>query len=85
MPRIQSNAGGSGSGTFALDTFAPTGGQTVFALSTAPATPALVLAFVNGVLYLEGVDFTVVGAVFTWGNVLFALGPPDRLEAYYEV
>jgi hypothetical protein len=79
------SGGGEGSVSFRLDNFSPTNGQTAFALSASPSTPSQVLAWVNGVLYENGVDYTVAGSTLTWTNALFALGPPDLLEAYYVV
>lgn len=85
MPRIvEEGPGGGGASNFVLDQFVVTPAQTVFALSLAPTAPTEVLFWVNGVLYRTGVDYVVVGAVLTWGNVLFALGTPDTAEAYYE-
>ncbi len=70
---------------FRLDSFTPTAGQTAFTLAAPPLHPLIVIAFVNGVEYENGVDFGVVGTTFTWNDVLFTLGTTDLLTVYFEV
>lgn len=80
------NSGAPGPGaTSMFDSFVALALQTVFALSAAPATPAAVLCFVNGVEYTPAVDFTVVGTVATWLNTDFSLGAGDRVNFFYQV
>jgi hypothetical protein len=82
-----SGGGGSVGPTevFILDKFSPTGGQTAFTLTSATSSPSTVLAWVNGTLYENGVDYNVVGSGLTWTNATITLGPPDRLQVYYQV
>jgi hypothetical protein len=76
--------GPPGSTTFVIDVFSPTLGQTAFTLSATPSAPTTSLVWINGVLYEEGLDYTVSGTTLTWLNIAFSLGPPDLLEAYYQ-
>lgn len=75
--------GGGGGGTFHVDFFSPTLGETAFTLSATPSAPPE-LVWINGVLYELGLDYTVSGTTLTWLNISFSLGPPDLVEVYYQ-
>jgi hypothetical protein len=57
--------------------------QALFPLGSAPATPALVLMYVNGVLYVYGTDYTVAGSTATWLNVPFVMNAGDTVTFVY--
>lgn len=69
---------------FQTDDFTPTNGQTVFALSETPSAPENLRLTVNGALYLQTTDYTVIGTVLTWLNTSFALTTVDWVEAFYQ-
>ena len=53
-----------------VDHFTAGAGQTVFNLSATPASGGTVLLFVNGVEYVNGVDFTVAVRYRDWETPL---------------
>jgi len=67
------------------DEFVATAGQTVFTLTLLPNDPANVVLAVNGFVYTNDVDFTIVGNIVTWLAVDFALGVGDQIRVDYEV
>lgn len=78
--------GGGQATYFQTDSFSPTSGQTIFSLSTTPATTNnLIFAVVDGGVYYEDVSFTITGSTLTWLDTPFPLGPPDDLVVYYQV
>ena len=78
-------SGGGGSDVFLLDKFTATPAQTVFTLTSTPASPANVLGWVDGVFYESGVDFSIVGNVATWLDVDFALEGGESVDFYYQI
>lgn len=50
---------------FTVDKFVATLGQTVFNLTTAPASPQSIIVTVNGSVYTDNVDFTLNGTTLT--------------------
>lgn len=83
LPIITPSPGGGG-GSFVLDKFTATAGQTVFTLSQTPADVNVVLLFVEGVEYSPPVFFTVVGTTLTWLDVPFTMPLNARVEAFYQ-
>ena len=77
--------GGGGGLSFASSIYTPAPSQILFTLPSIPAGKTL--AFVNGIQYDQGLEFSVVGTTFTWNSVAaeFSLAPSDRLAVYYEV
>lgn len=77
--------GGGGSSTFA-EAELPVGvdGQTVFALPTAYLAGGLAVVTVNGVVYAQGTNYTIVGTVLTWLDVPFTLQTVDSLIVEYQ-
>ena len=69
--------------TWIQDEFVAGAAQTVFVLSTVPTSLTSLSVYVNGVLYLLGTDFTVVGATLTWLNVDFVMSAGDIVVAHY--
>ena len=73
----------SGGGmTFFLQEFTASEGQTDFILTHTPTPSAIVLGYVNGVLYRQGSDYTFVGDTFTWSDN-FTLIDNDVVQVYY--
>jgi hypothetical protein len=70
--------------TFQTDKFAATAGQTAFVLSAAPTSSANIVFSVNGVIYLQGTDYTVAASTITWLNVLFVIGTNDEIQVFYQ-
>lgn len=64
------------------DEFTPTNGQVSFTLSQAPIDLDTVTVHVNGVLYDDGADFSVSGAILTWLNT-FVLATTDKMIVRY--
>jgi hypothetical protein len=79
------SSGGGGSDVFRLEYFNATPAQTVFNLASAPASTTTVMGYVNGELAENGVDYSVVGNVFTWNDVEFTLDTGDVVAIYYQV
>lgn len=74
--------GGGGTGTFQIDTFSPTDGQTLFTLSQVPSAPTTALVYLNG-QEIGADQYTIVGTAFTWLNLLFPLDAGDNVTVYY--
>lgn len=66
------------------DEFVPTLGQVTFILSAAPLDPNSFSLHINGVVYDDGLDFTVSGTTLTWLNTPFSLDATDKLLARYQ-
>lgn len=64
--------------------FTPTVGQTQFTLSAIP-TGESVQVIINGVVYVNGPDFTVLDDVVTWTGSLFTLDATDEVVIRYYV
>ncbi len=74
-------AGNAGSAQQAEIYGAPVLGQVTFELGLAPAAPADVRMFVNGIRFAPPA-FTVLGREVTWSNT-FTLSPSDDVEFTY--
>jgi hypothetical protein len=73
-------------GSFQTDTLTvAVNGQTAIPLSTIPIDNADVILIVNGVIYLQGLDYTIAFAVVTWTNAQFVLTIGDEIQVYYQV
>jgi hypothetical protein len=59
-------------------------GQTAFTLSAIPIDGNDVEMTVNGVEYLNSVDFSVVGTAITWFNLSFTLAIGDEVKFDYD-
>jgi len=65
-------------------TFIPTSlGQTVFTLANAVRINVLACLKVNGLDYLQGIDFTLSGTTLTWLDNLFILDQNDTIKLNY--
>lgn len=78
------SGGGGGGSTFYDESFVPTDDQTVFTLSQACVANGLTVLDVNGVVYVEGLHYTVAGTVLTWLNVDFTLKSTDLVTIRYQ-
>lgn len=56
----------------------------VFTLSATPNEPANLIVSVNGTIYVQPTDYTIVGTTLTWLDVAFPMAVNDRIVAYYE-
>lgn len=71
---------------FAEDELTPGfNGQTVLALSSPMVALGMSVLAVNGVVYAEGTDYTIVGAVLTWLDTPFTLETTDSLIVKYQL
>ena len=82
--QVEINATGVGS-TPVDEHFFAIANQTVFTLGTAPAVASAVQFYVNGVKYVFGIDYTVVGTTVTWLNGDFNMEAGDTVDIYYTV
>ena len=82
MGDLLSVGSGGGSSTIQEDIFAPANLQTVFTLSQT-WSGGFAIVFVNGIEYVLGSDFTIVGTTLTWLDVPFTLALSDRLAVDY--
>lgn len=74
-----------GASTFVEDEFAVGfNGQTAFVLSAPMIAAGLSVLTVNGVVYAEGTDYTIVGAALTWLDTPFTLSTADGLIVKYQ-
>lgn len=80
-----SGAGGGGGAGFYDESFTPMPGQTVFTLSQPCILNGLTVLDVNGIVYVEGVHYTVAGTTLTWMNVGFSLDPSDLVTIRYQI
>jgi len=84
-PFIAVGGGGGGSGgSIQEDVFFPINGQTVFTLSQ-PYVGGFAVVFINGVEYVNTINFTIVGTTLTWLDTPFTLAVTDLLVADYAV
>lgn len=85
MPRVRVRRVAAASVTrFREEEFTPTAGQTVFALAAGGIVDGLSVLTVNGVVYAEGTDYTIVGATLTWLDNPFLLETVDCLIVKYQ-
>lgn len=77
----QADVGASSSLFETQEVFTATAGQTVFTLSSSPTQ--ILEFFVNGVNYIEGINFTVLGSNVTWLNTPFIMALGDTVEISY--
>lgn len=73
----------SPAGVWFEDTFIATAGQTVFVLTQAPLDTNSFALSVNGNVYAESIDFTLVGSTVTWLNTAFTLLAGDEVIGKY--
>lgn len=83
LPKASSGTGSVESFEQIRDGFTPTAGQTEFTLSEDP-NGGLVDLYVNGVLYVLDVDYTVSGTTLTWLEP-FELEADDVVLAAYVI
>uniref|UniRef100_A0A6M3X7P7 Uncharacterized protein n=1 Tax=viral metagenome TaxID=1070528 RepID=A0A6M3X7P7_9ZZZZ len=79
----QITSGGSMLVPWREDEFTAGAGQTAFTLSFAPPDTNSVTLSVNGVLYDDVADWTVVGTAVTWLDTPFALEVGDKVLIRY--
>ena len=70
--------------TFKNDIFTPALNQVIFVLSGLPIDIPSVIFSVNGVIYQQPSDYTIILNTLTWTNALFNLSPTDTVQVYYE-
>lgn len=82
---VSLEGGGGGSSTFFEESFTPTIGQTVFALSNPyVGATGLSVVIINDATYPAS-RYTIVGSTFTWLNTPFSLDGTDLLTVKYQV
>lgn len=75
--------GGGGGAPWVEDEFSPAGGQVTFILSQAPSDSDSLMMIVNGIVYDDGVDYTVSGQTLTWLAAAFAMESGDKVLIRY--
>ena len=76
---------GAAAGVEQVDYFVALAGQTVFVLSQAPADPADVEMHVNGIMYEQADEWSILGQTVTWNDSAFVLGAGDEVEIRYAI
>ena len=69
------------SGFTNVESFIPTLNQIIFTLSTTPIVGTKLLVIINGVSYVENIDYTIFGVTLTWINPML-LDNFDELIVY---
>jgi hypothetical protein len=83
-PGTSGGGGGPGSSTFNTYAVNPSLGQTAFILPIPYLAGGLVIVAINGIVYVEGTNYTIVGTTLTWLDTPFTLDSADTLWAEYQ-
>jgi hypothetical protein len=66
-----------------VDEFIALAAQTLFLLSQTPSDPADMELHVNGILYEQTDEYSVVGTTVTWNNSAFVMTGGEEVEIRY--